>query len=404
MKNNWKKKVIVLWIAAAVCLLSLQGCGGAGNQDKPGKSGSADSSQAGETADAGAADSAGKAGAEKASEQASGVTASPASAEDNEAGGEAGESSGVRLSPEMKSLKEKIEAEFKEEDGRWSMFLYRLDDGEEFGVNAQDSMISASLIKLFIAGCYFEQIEKGVIGDDYPNQLYTMISESNNGSTNTLIDVLGMDTVNEFIRTHGFEASSLKRKMLEKNGKENYTSSADCGRVLREVYERTYVNKEASERIMEALRGQIARNRGKIPAGVPEGVETANKTGELFTNDENGVAVDVQNDAAIIFEKGRPYVLVVMTAVPSVGEEEMHKRIANLSSDVYTSVCSSEYGGIVTAEDGHEVVAGSTGSTADESSEKAGEAISEASSQDGDTEVVREDKAVSLPIKADEER
>lgn len=404
MKNNWKKKVIVLWIAAAVCLLSLQGCGGAGNQDKPGKSGSADSSQAGETAEAGAADSAGKAAAEKASEQASGVTAAPASAEDNEAGGEAGESSGVRLSPEMKSLKEKIEAEFKEEDGRWSMYLYRLDDGEEFGVNAQDSMISASLIKLFIAGCYFEQIEKGVIGDDYPNQLYTMISESNNGSTNTLIDVLGMDTVNEFIRTHGFEASSLKRKMLEKNGKENYTSSKDCGRVLREVYEGTYVNKEASERIMEALRGQIARNRGKIPAGVPEGVETANKTGELFTNDENGVSVDVQNDAAIIFEKGRPYVLVVMTAVHSVGEEEMHKRIANLSSEVYTSVCSAEFGGIVTAEDGHEVVAGSTGSTADESSEKAGEAISEAGSQDGDTEVVREDKAVSLPIKADEER
>ena len=114
--------------------------------------------------------------------------------------------------------------------------------------------------------------------------------------------------------------------------------------------------------------------------------------------------MDVQNDAAIIFEKGRPYVLVVMTAVPSVGEEEMHKRIANLSSDVYTSVCSAEYCGIITAEDGHEVVAGSTGSTADESSEKAGEAISEASSQDGDTEVVREDKAVSLPIKADEER
>ena len=162
------------------------------------------------------------------------------------------------------------------------------------------------------------------------------------------------------------------------------------------------MNKEASERIMEALRGQIARNRGKIPAGVPEGVETANKTGELFTNDENGVSVDVQNDAAIIFEKGRPYVLVVMTAVHSVGEEEMHKRIADLSSEVYTSVCSAEYGGIVTAEDGHEVVAGSTGSTADESSEKAGEAISEASSQDGDTEVVREDKAVSLPIKADE--
>ena len=405
MKNNWKKTVIALWTTAAVCLLCLQGCSGTPNLEEHG---SAAADQAGETKEESAAEETNKA-SEKASEeetskQAAELTATPASVEVNEAEGEAAEASGTKLSPAMNELKEKIEKEFAETDGRWSMYLYRLDDGEEFGVNEKDSMISASLIKLFIAGCYFEQIEKGEIADDYPNQLYTMISESNNDSTNTLIDVLGMDTINEFIRTHGFEASSLKRKMLEKNGKENYTSSEDCGRVLREVYEGTYINKEASERIMEALRGQIARNRGKIPAGVPEGVETANKTGELFTNDENGVSVDVQNDAAIIFEKGRPYVLVVMTAVHSVGEGEMHKRIGNLSSEVYTSVCSAEYGGIVTAEDGHEVVAGSTGSTADESSEKAGEAISEASSQDGDTEVVREDKAVSLPIKADEDQ
>ena len=400
MKNNRRKKVIALWVAAALCLFCLQGCGGAGAQ-----SGSDSTSRAGESAEAGTADSVEEASKEKTSEQVSDVTAAPAFAEDEE-DYEAEEVSEVRLSPEMNALKEQIEAEFAEKDGRWSMYLCRLDTGEEFGVNAQDSMISASLIKLFIAGCYFEQIEKGVIADDYPNQLYTMISESNNGSTNTLIDVLGMDTVNEFIRTHGFEASSLKRKMLEKNGRENYTSSEDCGHVLRQVYEGTYVNKEASERIMEALRGQIARNRGKIPAGVPEGVETANKTGELFTNDEKGVSVDVQNDAAIIFEKGRPYVLVVMTAVHAAGEGEMHERIASLSSEVYTSVCSMDSGGIVTAEDGHEVIAGSTGagSTADESSEKAEEAVSEVSGQEDDTEIVREDAAVSLPIKADEDR
>ena len=460
MTINLKKKMIVLWTAVAVCMLLLQGCG----TGKMKESGFAASNQTGESGEAGAAENTGKASKKKSSKEkdskekdskkAAESTASPASVEVNEAEGEAKEASEPKLSPEMNALKEQIEKEFAEKDGRWSMYLCRLDTGEEFGVNAQDSMISASLIKLFIAGCYFDQIEQGKIADDYPNQLYTMISESNNGSTNTLIDVLGMDTINEFIRAYGFEGSWLKRKMLEKNGQENYTTSEDCGHVLKEVYEGTYVNEEASERIMEALRGQISRNREKIPAGVPEGVETANKTGELFTNDENGVAVNVQNDAAIIFQSGHPYILVVMTTVPSVGEGEMHRRIAELSTEVYTTVCSGDSDGIVTAEDGHEVSTGSTAAEADEKSgsgdskdskksgsgeskdskksgsgvskdskksdstgegskksgsaasedvKKSGEAVNEVTGVDDDAEVVREDAAVSLPIEADQD-
>lgn len=313
------------------------------------------------------------------------------------------------LSPEMSELKEKLEKELGEKDGRWSMYMYRFDTGEEFGVNAQDSMISASLIKLFIAGCYFEQIEKGVIEDDYSNQLFTMISESNNDSTNRLIDVLGMDTVNEFIRVHGYEASWLKRKMLEKNGQENYTSSEDCGHVLRDVYEGTYINKEASDRIMEALRAQIARNRYKIPAGVPEGIETANKTGELFTTDENGTNVTIQNDAAIIFVPDHPYVLVVMTSVPSAGESEMHRQIAELSSEVYEALDSSlsEAGSAGSEEGAVEITSESSTESADEPAEdKAEDTAGKADKTDeitaeGASESVSEDAAVSLPAEAD---
>ena len=152
MKNNWKKTVIALWTAAAVCLLCLQGCSGTPNLEEHG---SAAADQAGETKEESAAEGTNKA-SEKASEeetskQAAELTATPASVEVNEAEGEAAEASGTKLSPAMNALKEKIEKEFAEEDGRWSMYLYRLDDGEEFGVNEKDSMISASLIKLFIA-------------------------------------------------------------------------------------------------------------------------------------------------------------------------------------------------------------------------------------------------------------
>ena len=410
-KNRMSKKITaaVICVLIAACLLCLQSCndkvGGETTQSGfTGKSGEiAEPEEAAGTAasaESGATDRTASAAEEAAAAAtaATAATAAPAAEE--------GEEAAAALSPGMMELKEHVQAELSEKAGRWSMYLYRLDTGEEFGVNEHDSMISASLIKLYIAGCYFEQIDKGVIADDYPNQLFTMISESNNGSTNTLIDVLGMDTINEFIREHGFEASLLQRKMLEKNGKENYTSTGDCGRVLREVYEGTYVSEEASARIMEAMRAQIARNRYKIPAGVPEGIQTANKTGELFTTDENGVNVTIQNDAAIIFVDNHPYVLTVMTAVPSAGEGEMHSQIAALSSEVYEAVIIEEPGEENTEEDAEEnsgSVAGTDEQDASsgETGSETGGTIEEAPAAEGDTESVSEDAPVSLPEPAE---
>lgn len=410
-KNRMSKKItaVVICVLIAACLLCLQSCndkvGGETTQSGfTGKSGEiAEPEEAAGTAasaESGATDRTASAAEEAAAAAtaATAATAAPAAEE--------GEEAAAALSPGMMELKEHVQAELSEKAGRWSMYLYRLDTGEEFGVNEHDSMISASLIKLYIAGCYFEQIDKGVIADDYPNQLFTMISESNNGSTNTLIDVLGMDTINEFIREHGFEASLLQRKMLEKNGKENYTSTGDCGRVLREVYEGTYVSEEASARIMEAMRAQIARNRYKIPAGVPEGIQTANKTGELFTTDENGVNVTIQNDAAIIFVDNHPYVLTVMTAVPSAGEGEMHSQIAALSSEVYEAVIIEEPGEENTEEDAEENSGSAAGTdeqdaSSGETGSETGGTIEEAPAAEGDTESVSEDAPVSLPEPAE---
>ena len=248
----------------------------------------------------------------------------------------------IPLSPEMEALDKKLREELADKAGDWSLYLYRLDTGEEIGINANDPMISASLIKLYVAGCYLEQVEKEAIEDNYQQQLFSMISASDNGATNQLIGLLGMDQINAFMKDHHYTAGQLNRKMLENNGTENYTSAKDCGRVLRKVYKETYVNKEASERILEAMRAQIARNRYKIPAGLPEDVETANKTGELYTKNKDGINVSVQNDAAIIFAEDHPYVLTVMTAVPGAGEGDLHVQIADLSREIYQAICGSE--------------------------------------------------------------
>ena len=293
---------------------------------------------------------AGHAGSASTAAPSSGTSDSSASSSTASTAGSAATKKDSTLSPEMSALDKKLRGELENKSGDWSLYLYRLDTDEEIAINADQPMVSASLIKLYIAGCYLERVKKGKLDDNYDYQLFKMLSESDNGATNTLIDVLGMDRINRFMKKHHFKAGKLNRKMLVQNGTENYTSSADCGKVLREVYNWDYVNPDSSARVMRALWAQIPRNRQKIPAGVPSDIETANKTGELYTHDQNGTGITVQNDAAVIFAPDRPYILVVMTAVPGGGEGQLHREIAGLSAQVYEAICGTKEEEAETAE------------------------------------------------------
>ena len=305
----------------------------------------------------GTSDATGHAGSASTAAPFSGTSDSSASSSTASTAGSAATKKDSTLSPEMSALDKKLREELENKSGDWSLYLYRLDTDEEIAINADQPMVSASLIKLYIAGCYLERVKKGKLDDNYDYQLFKMLSESDNGATNTLIDVLGMDRINRFMKKHHFKAGKLNRKMLVQNGTENYTSSADCGKVLREVYNWDYVNPDSSARVMRALWAQIPRNRQKIPAGVPSDIETANKTGELYTHDQNGTGITVQNDAAVIFASDHPYILVVMTAVPGGGEGQLHREIAGLSAQVYEAICGTNE---EEAETGESAVSGGT--------------------------------------------
>ena len=392
MKKGMTRIITIVFICALVASCFLQGCaqkdGNSTSQgqenaeqgmtDDNNKNGSRSGSAAGANTDAeknntakgnisvnkdtqagtgGTSDAAGHAGSASTAAPSSGTAGSSASSFTASTADSAATKKDSTLSPEMSALDKKLREELENKSGDWSLYLYRLDTDEEIAINADQPMVSASLIKLYIAGCYLERVKKGKLDDNYDYQLFKMLSESDNGATNTLIDVLGMDRINRFMKKHHFKAGKLNRKMLVQNGTENYTSSADCGKVLREVYNWDYVNPDSSARVMRALWAQIPRNRQKIPAGVPSDIETANKTGELYTHDQNGTGITVQNDAAVIFAPDHPYILVVMTAVPGGGEGQLHREIAGLSAQVYEAICGTKE---EEAETGESAVSGGT--------------------------------------------
>ena len=229
-----------------------------------------------------------------------------------------------QISARMLELEEELGEEIDRLGGKWSLYMKRLDTNETIGIHDDEKMIAASLIKLFVAGEFYTLCEAGELNvDNYSNQPDLMISISDNGAANTLINACSMDKINEFSRENGFNETELNRRMLEWNGTENYTSARDCGVLLEEVLNGKYVSEAASERILKALKNQD--RKGKIPAGVPFEVETGNKTGELD---------NVDNDAAIVWSPNATYILVIMSSDTYGRIDEIRK----LSSMVYKSI------------------------------------------------------------------
>ncbi len=226
-----------------------------------------------------------------------------------------------REEPDPSVLQGLLEASLAEQAGTWSVYVKNLDTGLTVCIH-DEPMTAASLIKLFVAGAYYTT-DPMAKNRSRCEKTDTMISTSSNDACNSLIDYLGKDTVNAFIRLSGYRDTVLNRKMLEKSDRENYSSARECGLVLESILSGEYVSAEASARLLRNLKEQ--QRTGKIPAGVPKGVETANKTGELST---------VENDACIVWSEGGTYVLCIMSE-ELTDVTAARKEIVKLSELVY---------------------------------------------------------------------
>lgn len=199
-------------------------------------------------------------------------------------------------------------------DGTWSVYASTLADGNSISINSS-STYSASVIKLFVMAAVEQAIESGALADtpEVENHLEQMITVSSNDDTNSLIEILGggsveagLAAVNAFASSQGFADTTMSELIGLPTGDPNrkQTSVNDVGRLLSMVYAGTLVNADASARMMTLLQAQ--QLTGKIPAGVPAGTVTANKTGEI---------TGVENDAAIIWTGGATdYVLVIFSS------------------------------------------------------------------------------------------
>lgn len=215
----------------------------------------------------------------------------------------------------MDNLLNQVQSLLPTDNGTWSVYVCNLLKDSDGTIN-DTPMQAASLIKLYIMGAVYENygtIAQSHNSEEIDSNISAMISVSDNDAANTLVnwlgngnDAAGMAKVNNFCQEHGFTSTQMNRLLLagKENG-DNYTSAKDCGTFLKQIYQvvngtlpsSTLANADA---MYFQLKTQQRKN--KIPAQLPEGVGTANKTGELDT---------VENDAAIIYDTAKGIDLVV---------------------------------------------------------------------------------------------
>ena len=215
----------------------------------------------------------------------------------------------------MDNLLNQVQSLLPTDNGTWSVYVCNLAKNTEGTIHDQQ-MQAASLIKLYIMGTVYDNydaISQAHGGDTVDSNISSMITVSDNDAANTLVnwlgggnDSAGMAKVNNFCQEHGFTSTQMNRLLLaSKENGDNYTSVKDCGTFLKQIYQTVNGTLPAStlpnaDAMYYHLKMQQRKN--KIPAQLPEGVGTANKTGELDT---------VENDAAIIYDTAKGIDLVV---------------------------------------------------------------------------------------------
>jgi beta-lactamase class A len=155
-----------------------------------------------------------------------------------------------------------------------------------------------------------------------------MITVSGNLATNILIDLVDarnvMRTMQEIGATDIRVLRGVEDMKAYDRGLNNTTTAYDLLLIYEAIAHRTVLPEEACDEMIAILSDQKFRN--KIPAGLPDTVVVAHKTGSI---------TGVQHDAGIVMlPDGRAYTLVVLSK-NLAGAEEGIGAIADISRLVY---------------------------------------------------------------------
>jgi beta-lactamase class A len=252
-----------------------------------------------------------------------------------------------QVSP-LNRLQANIERITRSVNAKWGIYIKCVETGEEIAINADETMDTMSVIKIPLMAEVFRQIEAGKFSltdrvtlkesDKRPGTgvirsldagasltikdlITLMIIVSDNSATDMLFEkVGGVEQVNKLMQSYGLSTikatapSDVWFKALRAEpdlwkfhteGKTPYglSSPRDMGRLLEKIHKGEAVSKQASEQMLQIMRGQVYSSR--LPKYVT-GFRVPHKTGDFLPY--------IGNDVGILESANRHIVISVFTA------------------------------------------------------------------------------------------
>ena len=242
--------------------------------------------------------------------------------------------------PEL-TLERRIDAELCGLDAKMCVYADDL-HGHVVERGADDEFESASTIKIYILGCLYAQAEAGKASLDaeltYEARHFVdgsglirslgegarlrardvatlMIVVSDNIATNMLIDYLGLDTINAFIRSIGCTHTKLHRSLRSDNWSEKLgtITPRDMGRFFALLAKGELVSPQASDAMRNVFRQQHYNTM--LTHDFPQYYLDCEETGAqelIWVASKSGSMNACRNDGGIVHTPYGEYVIVLM--------------------------------------------------------------------------------------------
>jgi len=164
---------------------------------------------------------------------------------------------------------------------------------------------------------------------------YWMITMSSNLATNLLVEVVGIDAIQQSLDELDIHGVRILRGVEDARafeaGLNNEVTANGLLTLLRVIADCKAYSKNACDEMLQILLDQ--QYRGGIPAGLPKAARVAHKTGNIST---------VHHDAGIVFlEDRKPYVLVILTQFAA--ETGRGVAVADVSRDIFNTISGMAY-------------------------------------------------------------
>lgn len=252
---------------------------------------------------------------------------------------------------------EKVLAQTRQEiegyNGVAGLYVWDLNEDFGYGIRPDEQFFTASIIKVPVMVAVYRKVDEGKLSfsqqieikeEDWAagagwlqwekagtkqtvgDLLLLMMTQSDNVATNALVRTVGgADHVNEVARSLGAEDTLLYQKVSSERGAvpalDNRSTPRDMAVMLQKIAEGKAASEKSCEYMIELM--YLDELDWWLDAGLPAGVEAANKAGWLYK---------VYDEVGIVQSGGHPYVITILSKHGTANVYEGQDLIRNLSS------------------------------------------------------------------------